>query len=72
MLNFFMGVSAFVARRPRSSTLTSRPPIPTVMAEVTAASSSLMGAVNKIKDSALHVFSQVRARARYQSHASPA
>jgi len=34
------------------------------MAEVTAAGSPLMGAVNKIKDSAMHVFAQVRARAR--------
>ena len=34
------------------------------MAEVTAAGSPLMGAVNKIKDSALYVFAQVRAPAR--------
>jgi hypothetical protein len=34
------------------------------MAEVTAAGSPLMGAVNKIKESAMHVFAQVRKATR--------
>jgi hypothetical protein len=37
------------------------------MAEAVAAASPLMAAVNKIKDSTLHVISQVRARVTHQT-----
>ena len=52
------------ATRSRSPTLTSLRPT-AAMAEVTSSGVPLMGAVNKIKDSAMHVFAQVRARARW-------
>jgi len=55
----------------RSPTLTSPSPIPAVMAEVTATGSPLMGAVNKIKDSAMHVFAQVRAARSRSRNATP-